>query len=44
MLAKPKTTMNIKQIGVIAGLVLLGTLIGVAAAGYKDAMNATPAT
>ncbi len=35
--------MNIKQIGIIAGIVLLGTLIGVAAAGYRDA-QATPAT
>lgn len=36
--------MNIKQIGIIAGLVLLGTLIGVAAAGYRDAHVAQPAS
>lgn len=35
--------MNLKYIGVVAGLVLLGTLLGVAAAGYRDA-NATQPT
>lgn len=37
--------MNVKRIAVIAALVLVGTLVGVAVAGYRDAQEAatTPA-
>lgn len=36
--------MNLKMIGIYAGLVLLGTLVGVAVAGYRDANASTPTT
>jgi len=35
--------MNAKNIAVIAALVIVGTLIGVAIAGYKDARTAPAA-